>query len=180
MDRMKAMTREWKQVGGTGRDEDRLWKEFRKVQDGYWEGLRQARHERQSEWTRKFELAVSRKQEKADKLRKGIDDLRSRMEHAEGDQRDHIGEWLDEDERRLAELERQIDDVKKKMGVKEETPGDAEPGTSDATADATPAEPAADGTAGADPIAPGTPGIGEAAPAEADVPEAQATPDSAE
>ncbi len=109
-DKMRRMGQEWKEIGFCGKDYDeRLWSEFRAVQDAYWQGKKSFAEARHREWVLKTQEAIERRRNRIDKIRQNIVSLQERMSTTMNpDKRDQIAEWISENEEQIRDLEEEI------------------------------------------------------------------------
>ena len=108
---MKKLDLEWKAAGYSGKeDNDRLWNEFTAVKNVFWDG----KHE---EAVRRFKDAAERKQASADALKKEIEDLEFKITITpKPEMKREIEMEADSRKRSLEVLEKDIADLKKKIG----------------------------------------------------------------
>ena len=114
--RMRAMSADWKEAGFSGKDNDRLWKDFRAAQDAYWEARSVNRTERYEQWRQRTEDAIARRRTRIERLKENMRRNEERMTHATTVERiDEIDGWIDEDRDRIASLEAEISKMESEL-----------------------------------------------------------------
>lgn len=109
-DRMKALNTEWKGIGFSGRKHsEELWTQFKAVQDEYWDRKRAERQAR-------IEAGISRRKEIIESLNEQNTELQERIANTRNaDTQDRLSGFIQENERRIAELQAAIDDMEKRL-----------------------------------------------------------------
>lgn len=116
-ERMKALGREWKNIGFAGKeDNDRLWELFRNANDSFWAGKKTQSAQKQQEWRTKTNAAISRKREQISNLENQISKLRMKMIGMRNqDYINNIYGWISEKEGKIRDLESDIRDMESKL-----------------------------------------------------------------
>ncbi|WP_297238057.1 DUF349 domain-containing protein [uncultured Faecalicoccus sp.] len=114
---MKELAVEWKAIGSCGKNkDDKVWNEFREINDAYFNGLGQANAQRQQNHVNRMKEARQRKQdligrqkEQIQRMQESLYGLVSEQEMAE------IEEQIKQKEDFIKELEEQIQDIDAKL-----------------------------------------------------------------
>lgn len=116
-EKMKALNVEWKKIGSCGKDkEDQVWKEFRTIMDGYFDGLKQWNEQRHAQWRQRMVEARSRKQELIQNQKRQIKRMQDEMVGLLGQRAiDEMEDQIADKEDFIAELEEQLADIDKTL-----------------------------------------------------------------
>lgn len=115
--RMKALNDEWKTVGFCGKDKgDQLWAQFQEVQDTYWQQKRAAGAQKHQAWVEKTRAAIARRKQSISKIRQNTANLHDRLTTTMNTaKQEQIMEWIEEDEQKIADLQREIDSMEQEL-----------------------------------------------------------------
>lgn len=123
-DEMRALTAEWKEIGGCGRDTDRaLWAKFRAAQDPFWDERKKEldrKHEdwlvRHAEWCARMEGVIGSKQRQIERINERLDVLEYQHDHTDDERRKkELAGRIADERSSLATLENDIIDIRRKM-----------------------------------------------------------------
>lgn len=116
-ERMKELNVEWKQAGSAGHETDnRLWNEYRAVQDSFWEGKHEEHAAARKEYTDKLESAIEKKQAQIENLKNQIYHLKDKMHSVQNPgYLINMGGWVQEKEAAIKELREQIERMNKRL-----------------------------------------------------------------
>ena len=116
-DRMKALDREWKEIGFAGKgNEDQLWNLFQNAKNSFWNGKRASSTQRQQEYRIKLNEAINRKRAQISNLQSQIYNLESKMYSVKKQEYiDNMRGWISEKEAKIRELEIAIRDMESKL-----------------------------------------------------------------
>lgn len=114
--KMIQFSSDWKKVGSAGQDEDAAWKEFRSVNDTYFEGLREFNERKHQEWRTRMQDVRARKQELLNNQKRQLKRLQDSMvglisQREVDDAEDRIEDKKDF----IADLEAEIADIDAKL-----------------------------------------------------------------
>lgn len=114
---MKELSVQWKNIGSCGKDrEDALWTEFRKLNDAYFQGLKQHNEQKHAQWRQKMLDARNRKQELIAKQRRQIRYMKDEIVGLLGQRAiDEMEEDIADKEEFIKELEEQLADIDKTL-----------------------------------------------------------------
>ena len=113
---MIALTTEWKKVGSAGKNEDTIWKEFRSVNDEYFENLRQYNEQKQFEWRTRMQEVRARKQELLNNQKRQLKRLQDSMVGLISQREvDEVEDRIEDKKDFIAELEESIADIDAKL-----------------------------------------------------------------
>lgn len=117
IDRMKALSGEWKQAGFSGRQlDDAVWKEFRAVCDQFFDQLKAERDQRHQNWVERMEDTKDRKREliseQQRRIRRMEDELNGLISQARAEQ---IEDMIAEKEDFIERLEKEIAEIDEKL-----------------------------------------------------------------
>lgn len=115
--RMKALSDEWKTVGFCGKElGDQLWAQFQDAQNTYWQQKRARGVQKHQEWVEKTRAAIARRKQSISKIQQNIDNLHERLTTTMNTaKQDQIMGWIEEDEQKIADLQREIDDMEQEL-----------------------------------------------------------------
>lgn len=117
LERMSAIGKEWKEIGYAGRDsEDALWNRLREAEDSFWNEKRSRDGQRHQEWKQRLVEALERKNKQVSDLEEQISYLEGKLENVENDDdRENINTWISEKRDIIVGLNKDIDDIGKKI-----------------------------------------------------------------
>lgn len=115
---MKNLGVEWKKIGSCGKDrEDQIWKAFRSVMDGYFEGLKQWNEQRHAQWRQRMQENRSRKLELIQNQKRQVKYMQDEIVGLLGQRAiDEMEESIKEKEEFIQELEADLADIDKALG----------------------------------------------------------------
>lgn len=114
---MKQLGAQWKAIGSCGKDrEDDIWKEFRTIMDGYFDGLKAFNDQKHAQWKQKMVDARTRKLDLIQKQKRQIKYLQEDMVGLLGQRAiDEAQEQIKEKEAFIKELEEQLAEIDQKL-----------------------------------------------------------------
>ena len=114
---MKQFNTEWKEAGSAGHETDeKLWLEYRKVQDAFWEGKHEEHAAARKEYTDKLESAIERKKKQMEDLQNQVYHLKDKMHSVQNPgYLINMGSWVAEKEAKIKELKSQIDSMNRRL-----------------------------------------------------------------
>lgn len=114
---MKKLGSDWKAIGSCGKErEDAIWKEFRTIMDGYFEGLKAFNDQKHAQWKQKMVDARARKLDLIQKQKRQIKYLEEEMVGLLGQRAiDEAQEQIKDKEEFIKELEEQLADIDQKL-----------------------------------------------------------------
>ncbi len=117
IDRMKELSVEWKKAGSAGREkDDKVWKEFRGIMDDYFDGLKEERQARQSQWQERMASSKDYKNELIQNQKRQIERLEREKEETLAESRvREIEEIIADKEDYIKQLEKEIADIEAKL-----------------------------------------------------------------
>ena len=116
-EQMKNLGVEWKKIGSCGKEkEDHIWKEFRTIMDGYFDGLKQWNEQRHAQWRQRMQETRARKQELIANQKRQIKHMQDEMVGLLGQRAiDEMEESIADKEDFIAELEEEVADIDKRL-----------------------------------------------------------------
>ena len=114
---MKQLNVEWKEAGSAGHETDeKLWEEYRKAQDEFWEGKHEEHAAARKEYTDKLESTIEKKQTQIENLQNQIYHLKDKMHAVQNPgYLINMEGWVQEKEAAIRELKEQIERMNKRL-----------------------------------------------------------------
>jgi len=134
-DRIKELSKEWKEIGFSGRkNSEELWNEFKAAQDEFWNRKKEMMARRNEEGVVKLRDAIARRQKRIAKIKENTDDLTSRMmQPGNSEKAGQFLNWINENQEQIdaikaeiAELNEKIDKIKASEEAKKPAPNGEE------------------------------------------------------
>ena len=114
---MKQFNVEWKAAGSAGHEVDeKLWLEYRKAQDAFWEGKHEEHAAARKEYTDKLESSIQRKESQIENLQNQIYHLKDKMHAVQNPgYLINMEGWVQEKEKAIKELKAQVEQMQKRL-----------------------------------------------------------------
>lgn len=115
---MKQLAVQWKSIGSCGKNkDDKIWNEFREINDIYFDGLGKANAKRQADHQNRMKEARQRKMDLMSNQKRQIERLQEAMYGLVSEQEmKNIEAQIQQKENFIQELEAQIEDIDSKIG----------------------------------------------------------------
>lgn len=116
-ERAKDLDRRWRKIGYAGKElNDRLWEDFNKAKEGFWDKKRAYGEERHEEWRQRTEDAIERREKRIANLKQQTEHLRERIANAYAtDHVEEMQERLDDKLDLIKQIEDEVKDIKSRL-----------------------------------------------------------------